>query len=296
MGNEVSNETMRDARALADEYRPSMDLEVLHSWAAEAAARLRGEAARSPSYDALLIIAQSVCGALERAGITDADDPGEAIDVMRERYESRIAELAAKGEQQAVAEYQVRLVNVKTRKVDADGYDWHRCTREEYEQGPCQGTHFAVEYRTLYTRPQPAAPAPVAGDAVRIAAQRLIETLSVDSFVKSSTKNANAGFVDMRCWYAMQGEVAALKSALAQDRASQAAAPSAPVGVERKYPDDGNGDDDAYNRGWNDCLDALAQQPASADGAMDEYLRGYKDGHTAATEYCVGLTKERHNA
>ncbi|PJK00825.1 hypothetical protein CO641_02315 [Lysobacteraceae bacterium NML91-0213] len=42
------------------------------------------------------------------------------------------------------------------------------------------------------------------------------------------------------------------------------APPSAPVGVERKYPDDGNGDDDAYNRGWNDCRDALAQQPAAA--------------------------------
>lgn len=36
--------------------------------------------------------------------------------------------------------------------------------------------------------------------------------------------------------------------------------PSTPVGVERKYPDDGNGDDDAYNRGWNECLDALATQ------------------------------------
>lgn len=46
--------------------------------------------ARSPSYDALLIIVQSVCGALERAGLTDCDDPGEAIDVMRERYESRL--------------------------------------------------------------------------------------------------------------------------------------------------------------------------------------------------------------
>ena len=46
MGNEVSNEPMTDARALADEYRPSMDLEVLHSWAAEAVARLRGEAAQ----------------------------------------------------------------------------------------------------------------------------------------------------------------------------------------------------------------------------------------------------------
>jgi len=45
--------------------------------------------AQVPSYDALLIIAQSVCGALERAGITDCDDPGEAIDVLRERYEAQ---------------------------------------------------------------------------------------------------------------------------------------------------------------------------------------------------------------
>ncbi len=45
--------------------------------------------AQVPSYGALLIIAQSVCGALERAGITDCDDPGEAIDVLRERYEAQ---------------------------------------------------------------------------------------------------------------------------------------------------------------------------------------------------------------
>lgn len=42
------------------------------------------EPPRAPSYDALLIIAQSVCGALSRAGLTDCDDPGEAIDVIRE--------------------------------------------------------------------------------------------------------------------------------------------------------------------------------------------------------------------
>lgn len=41
----------------------------------------------TPSYDALLLIVQSVCGALERAGVTDPDDPGEAIDVLRERWE-----------------------------------------------------------------------------------------------------------------------------------------------------------------------------------------------------------------
>lgn len=54
---------------------------------------------RSPSYDALLLMMQSVCGALERAGIKDTDDPGEAIDVMRERLERRIAELSAQAPQ-----------------------------------------------------------------------------------------------------------------------------------------------------------------------------------------------------
>lgn len=73
---------------------------------------------------------------------------------------------------------------------------------------------------------------PVAGDAVAVVAQRLIETLSADAFVKPSGKNANAGFVDMRDWYAMQGEVAALSAALAQDRASQA---GSPVGVPDGY-------------------------------------------------------------
>lgn len=49
------------------------------------------ESAPSPSYDALLLIAHSVSGALARAGMTDCDDPGEAIDVIRESYEKRIA-------------------------------------------------------------------------------------------------------------------------------------------------------------------------------------------------------------
>ena len=63
-------------------------------------------------------------------------------------------------------------------------------------------------------------------------------------------------------------------------RRNRVAPPSAPVGVERKYPDDGNGDDDAYNRGWNDCLDAIAQQPAAGaamefDGTDREVLREF---------------------
>lgn len=50
-----------------------------------------------PSYDALLIIVQSVTGALSRAGLTDCDDPGEAVDVIRETRDARIATLEAAG-------------------------------------------------------------------------------------------------------------------------------------------------------------------------------------------------------
>lgn len=50
---------------------------------------------QSPSYDALLIILQAMCGGLERAGITDCDNPGEAIDLIRERAERAEAALEA---------------------------------------------------------------------------------------------------------------------------------------------------------------------------------------------------------
>lgn len=46
------------------------------------------------------------------------------------------------------------------------------------------------------------------------AACRLVETISLDGLVKPSAKNPNAGFVDMRDWYALQGEVDALRTAL----------------------------------------------------------------------------------
>lgn len=48
---------------------------------------------RSPSYEALLLIAHSVTGALARAGVLECDDPGEAIDVIRERLEARLASM-----------------------------------------------------------------------------------------------------------------------------------------------------------------------------------------------------------
>ena len=60
---------------------------------------------RSPSYDALLLIVQSVCGALARAGITDCDDPGEAIDVMRESYEAMLASAVPDGLAERIADY-----------------------------------------------------------------------------------------------------------------------------------------------------------------------------------------------
>jgi hypothetical protein len=56
--------------------------------------------------------------------------------------------------------------------------------------------------------------------AVISAAKKVADTLSVDGFVKPSAKNANAGFIDMRDWYALQGEVNELRAALARTGAS----------------------------------------------------------------------------
>lgn len=41
-------------------------------------------------------------------------------------------------------------------------------------------------------------------------------TLEMPTLVKQSTKNPNAGFIDWRGWCALQGEVAALRAALAR--------------------------------------------------------------------------------
>lgn len=51
-------------------------------------------ARQSPSYEALDIIARSVCAALERAGVTECDDPGESIDVLVQDYERTITRLS----------------------------------------------------------------------------------------------------------------------------------------------------------------------------------------------------------
>lgn len=77
-------------------------------------------ATASPSYDALLLIAQSVAGALSRAGLTDCDDPGEAIDVIRERLET--LEAACK-----------RVIAAFTAHGDARGVVANLQTRQECE-------------------------------------------------------------------------------------------------------------------------------------------------------------------
>lgn len=69
-------------------------LESYEKWIATTPQPQGDASPQVPSREALLIIVQSVCGALERAGLTDCDDPGKAIDAMRERYEARIADLS----------------------------------------------------------------------------------------------------------------------------------------------------------------------------------------------------------
>jgi len=90
---------------VGDEFYPSESLaiEAIQQWGPSGAIAIPLYAAapvtaapvepKSPSYDGLLLMMQSVCGALSRAGLTDCDDPGEAIDVIRERLEKRVAKL-----------------------------------------------------------------------------------------------------------------------------------------------------------------------------------------------------------
>ena len=67
-------------------------------------------------------------------------------------------------------------------------------------------------------------------------------------------------------------------------RAIAAALRQAAVVPEAKHPDDGNGDDGAYNRGWNDCREAmLATHPAAA---VDEAVsRAYDAGFRVAANW-----------
>lgn len=83
--------------------------------------------------------------------------------------------------------------------------------------------------------------------------ERLLEL--IDAEILHNSNNTVGGR-----WSAELHEARQIAAALRE----QPEARGVPVGLERKYPDDGNGDDDAYNRGWNECLEALTQQPAQA--------------------------------
>ena len=85
---------------------------------------------RSPSYEACLLIIQSVCAALDRAGVDDCDDPGEAIDVMREGYERRLTAPQPPAEAQSCPECH-----------GTGGHLWHEADGSERGDkcGTCDG-------------------------------------------------------------------------------------------------------------------------------------------------------------
>lgn len=170
----MSNETMTDEAAIevlnnaihyAEKIIDSGEVQGFYDAIGHVTTRLRGDDPRSPSYAALLLIAQSVCGALERAGITDCDDPGEAIDVMRERYEAR---LRAEPEQQGRAVYLMRGEFGLWVEQSKAAHDWW----EGKPNGP--------ERRVLYTGPQPAAVAGGARDRVMGELEQWFDTQGVD--------------------------------------------------------------------------------------------------------------------
>lgn len=134
---------MTDARALADEYRPSMDLEVLHSWAAEAAARLRDEAApENVAEDSYHFMAD-----LLAPHVTDTHGglPGSVVESFQMLLEHWNRTHTAQGEQQAVAW-------IKPDWSDPKNFDG---------KSPVT-TYPQLGWTPLYIHPQP-----VAGDAVR---------------------------------------------------------------------------------------------------------------------------------
>ena len=47
-------------------------------------------------------------------------------------------------------------------------------------------------------------------------AERVIATLEMPTLVKASTKNENAGFIDMRDWYALLADIKAARASLAR--------------------------------------------------------------------------------
>ena len=145
---------------------------------------------------------------------------------------------------------------------------------------------------------QPAAPAPVAGDAVRNAASALLEKLL--SIHGSSEYQAVWQIAQLhRGPYTgpkYDEEMAALKAALAQDRASQGAAPSAPVGDDRwkalivqwQRRAEAVGYD-----GVEDALDAaIAAKSAPAPVAGEAVAKlpaKWREGHKLTGQFSAGI-------
>ena len=201
----MSNE-MTDARALADHWRTAATEcdekgmpEARHTFVLCAdqldalAARLRGEAAQ-PAHSSLIKRAEAL------------------IDKME-------ANRSAQGEQQAVAWTCDVLQSDATWKTELSAEE------------PPRGLYSIRNIRPLYTRPQAAAPAPVAGEAVAYESLDAVESYRI-------WFESNAAWHQMlppkpdRNYHFAKAIESHILAALAQDRESQGAAPSAPVGVE----------------------------------------------------------------
>lgn len=163
-----------------------------------------------------------------RAGWNN-DEPG-----MQQRLSDMLREHVEKGDPRDVANFAMflhqrdeRILPVRAqqgepvawqcRRLDGSG-DWIECSRAlaEHVARTGHGSVFddLMEARTLYTHAERPAVLVDATARALDAAERLIGSLSVDGFVKPSAKNTNAGFLDMRDWYALQGEVNELREAM----------------------------------------------------------------------------------
>ena len=128
--------------------------------------------------------------------------------------------------------------------------------------------NYRIEY--AYTRPQPAP----SGDFVLVPRDALIEGDSYgvwgSDFIRCKLcgSESGAGMLNKGIQHGEDCPLAAPARAEAQGA------------VERRYPCDGNGDEDAYNRGWNAALDAAARPliygdttPPRADGLSEADMR-----------------------
>lgn len=113
-------------------------------------------------------------------------------------------------------------MSTDTRKVDVPFFYIHKKTAEAINNPVTSSRSGVTAYRHGFQLPDgdfvPVYIEPInyATSEMIHTAERVAKTLSMDGLVKTSTKNANAGFIDMRDWYALQGEVNELRAALAR--------------------------------------------------------------------------------